>query len=236
MIERARFGHLYLLLAWIFVVVCGTLALTRSATTAAASVKMQRDGSLQIAGQNVRCGNVRNVLDPDLPGLGMAGRRVVALNPELLERYSPIVRLFVFHHECGHHNVGSDELAADCWAVRRGLRDGWLSKRDLTPICKSFGNAPETDTHPSAPRRCASLERCFMAAAGGKRELRVAERTDFAPSAQTKPRPLAMHPATVDEPSLPIGLLVVVFVALVWAAAPRRRRANDESLEPTTTR
>lgn len=195
---------------------------------------MQQDGTLQIAGRSLRCGSIRNVLDPELPSLGLAGRSVVVLNPELLDRYSPIVRLFVFHHECGHHHIGSDELAADCWAVRRGLRDGWLDKRDLTSICRSFGNARETETHPSAPRRCASLERCFIAAAGAKRELRLAERADLAPPVQTKPRPVAMRPATVDEPPLPVGVLVVLFVALVWAAAPKRRQSRDEALEPTS--
>ena len=51
------------------------------------------------------------------------------------------------------------------WAVRRGVRDGWLNRTGLAPICSSFGNASETPTHPSAARRCSNLERCFAGAA-----------------------------------------------------------------------
>ena len=74
------------------------------------------------------------------------------------------VRLFVFHHECGHHNVGESELDADCWAVDRGVRDGWLDAKGLDAVCRSFEDAPETDTHPSGRRRCRNLDRCFATA------------------------------------------------------------------------
>jgi hypothetical protein len=79
----------------------------------------------------------------------------------LLRRENPIVQLFVFHHECGHHRVGASELGADCWAIGRGVRDGWLNSQGLSNVCESFGNAPETSTHPSSRRRCANLDRCF---------------------------------------------------------------------------
>jgi len=76
-----------------------------------------------------------------------------------------VVRLFVFHHECGHHHVGASEFGADCWAVQRGVRDGWLNRASLAPICTSFGNGPASATHPSGARRCGNLYRCFAAAA-----------------------------------------------------------------------
>ena len=31
----------------------------------------------------------------------------------------------------------------------------------LAQVCRSFGNAPETSTHPSGASRCASLDQCF---------------------------------------------------------------------------
>jgi hypothetical protein len=82
----------------------------------------------------------------------------------MLREQPDSVRLFVFHHECGHHNVGESELAADCWAVDHGVRDGWLDAKALDAVCRSFEDAPETDTHPSGKRRCRNLDKCFATA------------------------------------------------------------------------
>jgi hypothetical protein len=128
------------------------------------NIAKQRDGSLLIAGRSLRCGNTRNVLDAHLPNLGLAAPGVVVFNPRQLNRWPDTVRLFVFHHECGHHHVGGDELGADCWAVRQGVRQGWLDRDGLTQVCRSFGNGPATDSHPAAASRCASLNRCFATA------------------------------------------------------------------------
>ncbi|MFX8668596.1 hypothetical protein ABTM51_20785, partial [Acinetobacter baumannii] len=81
----------------------------------------------EAAGRKVSCGrNIRTILDPQLPNLGIATRNLLVMNPRLLQRQPENVRLFVFHHECGHHHVGGDELGADCWAVRQGVASGWL--------------------------------------------------------------------------------------------------------------
>src|SRR5690242_12927660 len=97
---------------------------------AASPVSLQADGKLQIAGRTLQCGRVRNVLDARLPNLGISvpATRLLVINPLLLARQPEAVRLFVFHHECGHHHVGASELEADCWAVRRGVEEGWLHK------------------------------------------------------------------------------------------------------------
>lgn len=122
-----------------------------------------------LGNRQVRCENVRTLLDRRLPNLGAAepDRRLLILNPRLLEGMSETVKLFVFHHECGHHQVGASELEADCWAVRRGLRERWLDGQGLKQVCGSFGNSPETATHPSAQRRCAHLEHCFATESAG---------------------------------------------------------------------
>jgi hypothetical protein len=127
----------------------------------APSLSYQRDGRLIIAGRALRCGTMRNVLDPGLPNLGVAAPGVVVFNPHLLSRHSNTVRLFVFHHECGHHHVGKSEIGADCWAVKQGVRQGWLGPQDIKQICRSFGKSAATPTHPSSIARCASLQRCF---------------------------------------------------------------------------
>jgi hypothetical protein len=142
-------------------VVCLCAALDSQLAASAEAIVRQRDGTLAIAGRSLRCGTLRNVLDSRLPNLGLAAPGVVVFNPRQLNRWSDTVRLFVYHHECGHHHVGGNELAADCWAVKQGVRDGWLTRAGLGEVCRSFGNGPATSTHPSGARRCASLDRCF---------------------------------------------------------------------------
>jgi hypothetical protein len=140
-------------------------------------VDLRGNGELLIAGRALRCGRVRNILDPGLPNLGSAAPGVVVLNPYLLNMESDAVRLFVFHHECGHHNVGSSEIGADCWAVRRGVSQGWFDQRAMEQVCRSFGDVPASATHPSGARRCASLRQCFAnVTAAAVRQKSVAKR------------------------------------------------------------
>jgi hypothetical protein len=136
-------------------------------------IALRRNGELLIADRVLRCGRVRNVLDPGLPTPGSAPPGVVVLNPYLLNRQPGAVRLFVFHHECGHHQVGASELGADCWAVNEGVRQGWLDHQAIEQVCQDFGNRPASGTHPSGARRCASLRQCFanVTAASGRRKL-----------------------------------------------------------------
>jgi hypothetical protein len=172
----------------------------------ASSVSLQRDGALAIAGRALRCGGVRNVLDPHLPNLGVAAPGVLVLNPGLLSRQSEIVRLFVFHHECGHHHVGGNELKADCWAVAEGVKAGWLDRDGLAQACRSFGDAPATSTHPSGARRCANLDRCFAAAVASQAKEhagRPTPRPDHVASAASREAPkLVSGPTLVRSGTL----------------------------------
>src|SRR5262245_36761014 len=166
----------------------------------ASPISLQRDGAVTIAGRALRCGGVRNVLDPKLPNLGVAAPGVLVLNPGLLSRQSEIVRLFVFHHECGHHHVGGSALKADCWAVTGGVRGGCLDRDGVDQACRSCGDAPPTATHPSGARRCANLDRCFAAAV-------AAQSKDQAPQAgRQTPRPnLVQASASREAPKLVSG-------------------------------
>lgn len=157
---------------------------------AATTFSERRDGSLEIDGRKLQCGNARSKLDAGLPNLGLSvpDAGLLVFNPALLRRQPKTVRVFVFHHECGHHHVGASELGADCWAVNRGVTDGWLHRGSLTQVCKSFGNAPDTATHPSAARRCANLDRCFaVATASLARRKRLAAAPT--PAASSPPAP-----------------------------------------------
>jgi len=139
-------------------------AIAASATVALAQTHESRS-VMQLAGRQVRCDQVQLRLDRQLENIGAAAvdEHLLLLNPRLLGRETRTVQLFVFHHECGHHRVGGSELKADCWAVDRGVRDGWLDRNGLGQVCRSFDDAPETDTHPSGRRRCANIDRCFAA-------------------------------------------------------------------------
>lgn len=132
---------------------------------ATASIEVKGDGKVLIAGISVACrSGIRTILDAKLPNLGIATRNLLVMNPSLLRRHSETVRLFVYHHECGHHHVGGDEIGADCWAVQAGVKAGWLTHERLPEICRSFGNTPETRTHPASARRCKALRQCFVEA------------------------------------------------------------------------
>jgi hypothetical protein len=147
---------------------CG---LADQVVVAAPAISLQADGSVQIAARTLRCGDVRTVLDGRLRNLGISvpDAKLLVMNPALVARQPGTVRLFVFHHECGHHQVGASELGADCWAVRRGVQEGWLDGAGLAQICKSFADAPASATHPSAAQRCSNLSRCFASARGKAR-------------------------------------------------------------------
>lgn len=165
---------------------------------AATAVSTRSDGSLEIDGRKLQCGSARSKLDSRLPNLGLSipDEGLLIFNPALLRRQPKIVRVFVFHHECGHQHVGGSEMGADCWAVNRGVADGWLDKKSLTQICRSFGNGPDTSTHPSGARRCANLDRCFtVAMASLARQKRVAAAS--VPAASRPPPQLVSGPILV---------------------------------------
>ncbi len=190
-----RTGRVLLAAAW-----CAA-SLGDTAVRAAAPANLQRDGSLEIAGRKLRCAGVRNRLDSRLPNIGVAvpDEALLVLNPSLLDREPELVRLFVFFHECGHHQVGGSELKADCWAVERGVEEGWLDKPGLAQVCTSFGDAPQSATHPSGKRRCANLDQCFAQA------VRSPGRRPLPPLDAALPKEIAALLASSAAPQLVSG-------------------------------
>ena len=133
------------------------------------------------------------LFDRRLPSEGAAARGLLILNPRMLDGLPAAVRLFVFHHECGHHHVGGSELKADCWAVRRGVDDGWLDGNGLKAVCASFHDAPATPMHPSGARRCHNVDQCFATAVAAR------ERRQSIEAAAKQSR---TQPQLVSEPKL----------------------------------
>jgi hypothetical protein len=103
-------------------------------------IALRRNGELLIADRVLRCGRVRNVLDPGLPTPGSAPPGVVVLNPYLLNRQPDAVRLFVFHHECGHHHVGASELWKTAGLSTRAFGRAGSTTKPLSRY-DSFGHA-----------------------------------------------------------------------------------------------
>ena len=125
--------------------------------------KMNHDGSVTIAGENVKCRDYRIILDRRLDNLGMSdpGAREITLNPDEFSKYYGPVQLFVFAHECGHANVGMSETGSDCWAVKKGIEGGWLTRKTMVWVCRSFGNSPAFGPYPSGAKRCALIQQCY---------------------------------------------------------------------------
>lgn len=178
-------------------------------------MRVLADGTLEMGGRKLNCPDAETRIDRRLPNLGAASpdEQTLWLNPRMLARETPTVRLFVFHHECGHIQVGPSELGSDCWAVTRGVEAGWLDREGLQEVCDSFEDAPETSTHPSGKRRCANLDRCFAAASAKKRP---APKPEVASAPATAPVPAAAPPAAA--PAVPA---VAPTTGVVAASAPR---------------
>ena len=125
--------------------------------------------SATVGGRKVQCNNAPIIVDYTLPSEGAADGESVFLNPDMLNGRPETVRIFVFKHECGHLTVGGSELAADCFAVHQGVREQWLDRKGLDQVCASLDGEPESDTHPSAERRCRNLDKCYVEALAEQR-------------------------------------------------------------------
>src|ERR1700676_340458 len=78
-------------------------------------------GTFSVDGIPVNCGPVVFVLVPDLNDVGRSDLQGhIFLNPNVLSQLPTPLKLYWVAHECGHYNVGANELAADCWAIRHG--------------------------------------------------------------------------------------------------------------------
>jgi hypothetical protein len=119
------------------------------------------NGQLTLDDHPAVCGRTATVFDSNLTDYGAYYPRFVILNPRLMQRVPTPVKLWIFGHECGHISGVKNEPQADCFAVRRGLREGWLSPHGIEQIC-DFISAGRADVlHPSGPQRCALIRQCY---------------------------------------------------------------------------
>ena len=118
-------------------------------------------GKLLVAGRAMRCGRTPTLMDHSFWDYGGASEDLIILNPNKLGTLPKAVRLYVYAHECGHQVHGRSEPRADCYAVKRGRREGWLDRDGLTQVCEFLEDHPGDYVHPPGPVRCETMVKCF---------------------------------------------------------------------------
>ena len=117
-------------------------------------------GRLVVAGRKLSCGKTATLLR-DFEGFAVSST-VIMLNMEALKDLPRQVQWLIYYHECGHILFGPSESAADCYAVRRARREGWLGSTALEDICAVFNIAGHGPLHPDPEQRCDQLRQCFV--------------------------------------------------------------------------
>lgn len=123
--------------------------------------KIVEPGELKLDGHRMTCGQRPTVMDNQLDDYGAAYPGFLILNPRLMTRVPTVVKKWIFAHECGHQFRGPDEETADCFAVQRGRRQGWLDETGLDDICKFISPAKGDSMHFSGSHRCQIMRQCF---------------------------------------------------------------------------
>lgn len=102
-----------------------------------------------------------------LTDVGMAtfenGAPVIYMNPYVLMQLPEALQRFWYGHECAHHRLGPGEEAADCWSVRKGRDQGWLTRADLDTMAVYMTGNRGDSTHLPGPQRVAQMRACFDA-------------------------------------------------------------------------
>ena len=118
-------------------------------------------GRTEIDGHRIACGTFATVLDPNLGDFGRAAKGYIVLNPNLFSGLATSVKLWIFSHECAHQTVGPNEVRADCVAVQRGQREGWLTDDGLAQVCEFMKPARADNAHFTGIQRCELMRQCF---------------------------------------------------------------------------
>ena len=128
---------------------------------AGADAKLVGHGMLKIDGKSVNCGTRTTVLNPNFNSWAGAFPGFMILNTKKLDGLSTPVKLYLYSHECGHQFVGADEVKADFFAVRRGMKLGWLNAQGMKDICTFISKLKATAAHPPGPARCEMMRKYY---------------------------------------------------------------------------
>jgi len=127
----------------------------------AGGAKIVPAGQLTIDGQRNLCGQRPTVLDENLDDYAAAYPGFIILNPKLIAKVSTPVKLWIYSHSCGYQFRGPDPRIADCFAIERGRRQGWLTLSGLDEVCAFISPARGDNVHLPGPERCKLMRKCF---------------------------------------------------------------------------
>jgi hypothetical protein len=90
------------------------------------------------------------------------GQWWILMNPHVLLGLPNENQKFWYAHECAHvHLPTSNEDQADCWAVKVGRSQGWLTLNGIQSLCTYFQGNLGDWTHSPGPLRCQNMAACF---------------------------------------------------------------------------
>jgi len=123
--------------------------------------KIVPHGTLKIDGRTVNCGKRPTVLNSNFDSWGGAFPGFVILNTKKINGLSTAVKLYVYSHECGHQFEGPDETKADLFAIRRGVKWGWLDAVGMEDICAFISTLKGDSVHPPGSERCETMRKYY---------------------------------------------------------------------------
>ena len=143
--------------------ILSTLTALAIALSIAAPVAAQQQrvaaGELRLAGYAASCGPIEtSVMHFD--DIAASAGSLIYLNPRLFAM-PRAQQMFWYMHECGHQMFGPSERAADCWSVRQGRQQGWLTFREFERLESIIGSLPGDAAHASGPVRAAFMRQCY---------------------------------------------------------------------------
>lgn len=118
-------------------------------------------GQLKLDNWRVNCGTRPTVFNNKLDDYAAAFPGYLILNPQLIATVATPVKLWIHAHECGHQFRGADEETADCFAVQRGRRQGWLTPDGLELVCSFISKSKGDAVHASGTKRCEYMRTCY---------------------------------------------------------------------------
>jgi hypothetical protein len=114
-------------------------------------------GQLKIDGIPMNCGTRPTVMNPGFDSWGGAFPGFLILNTKKIKGLSTQVKLYIYSHECGHQFIGASETKADLFAIRRGVKWGWLNAQGMEEICVFISQLKGDAVHPPGPKRCETM-------------------------------------------------------------------------------
>jgi len=123
--------------------------------------KLVPQGTLKVDGRIVNCGKRPTILNSNFDSWGGAFPGFLILNTKKITGLSTAVKLYIYSHECGHQFEGPDETKADLFAIRRGVKWGWLDAAGMEDICTFISTLKGDSVHPPGPQRCETMRKYY---------------------------------------------------------------------------